>query len=53
MAVHFPDNQLKIIDYNRVVKDLNGMSEADFIEKLKTVFDVEEMGAEIINALTN
>jgi len=49
MAVHFPDNQLKIIDYNRVVKDLNGLSEAAFIEKLKTVFDVKEMGAAIYN----
>ncbi|MGQ8338878.1 DUF1015 domain-containing protein [Sunxiuqinia sp. A32] len=47
MAVHFPDNQLQIIDYNRVVKDLNGLSEADFIEKLKEGFEVEKMGAEI------
>jgi uncharacterized protein (DUF1015 family) len=47
MAVHFPDNQLKIIDYNRVVKDLNGLSETAFIEKLKTVFDVKEVGTAI------
>ena len=47
MAVHFPDNQLKIIDYNRVVKDLNGLSETVFIEKLKVVFDVKEMGTAI------
>jgi len=47
MAVHFPDDQLNIIDYNRVVKDLNGLSEADFIEKLKSVFTVEKVGSEI------
>ncbi|MBU8893762.1 MAG: DUF1015 family protein [Bacteroidales bacterium] len=47
MAVHFPDNQLKIIDYNRVVKDLNGLSEEELIEKLKTSFEVEKIGADI------
>ncbi len=47
MTVCFPDNQLKIIDYNRVVKDLNGLSEAEFIAKLGADFDVREMGAEI------
>ncbi|MDN5290461.1 MAG: hypothetical protein PWQ06_700 [Anaerophaga sp.] len=44
MAVHFPDNQLQIIDYNRVVKDLNGLSEKDFLEKLTETFDVVNMG---------
>jgi uncharacterized protein (DUF1015 family) len=47
LAVHFPDNQLKIIDYNRTVKDLNGLSEAQFIEKLSVGFRVEEKGTEI------
>jgi uncharacterized protein (DUF1015 family) len=47
MAVHFPDNQLRIIDYNRVVKDLNGLSESQFIEKLHGAFDVTEMGPDI------
>lgn len=47
LAVHFPDNQLSIIDYNRVVKDLNGLTSAQLFEKLKTVFDVEEKGKEI------
>ncbi len=47
MAVHFPDNQLQIIDYNRVAKDLNGLSEAEFITKLNDVFDVTEMGNKI------
>jgi len=44
LAVHFPDNQLTIIDYNRVVKDLNGLTEKEFLEKLKESFDIEEMG---------
>ena len=47
MAVHFPDNQLKIIDYNRVVKDLNGLSEEELVEKLKTSFEIEKIGSEI------
>lgn len=41
MAVCFPDNQLNIIDYNRVVKDLNGLTEEEFLEKLKEDFIVE------------
>ena len=47
LAVCFPDNQLNIIDYNRVVKDLNGLTEAQFLEALKKNFIVEEKGAEI------
>lgn len=47
MAVHFPDNQLKIIDYNRVVKDLNGLSEEQLLAKLGEKFDVAKMGTEI------
>jgi uncharacterized protein (DUF1015 family) len=47
MAVHFPDNQLKIIDYNRVVKDLNGLSKEEIIEKLEKNFVVKNEGAEI------
>ena len=46
LAVHFPASQLTIIDYNRVVKDLNGLSEQEFIEKLKTGFEVELTGTE-------
>ena len=41
MAVCFPDNQLKIIDYNRVVKDLNGLSAKEFIDALRNDFIVE------------
>ncbi len=47
MAVCFPDDQLTIIDYNRVVKDLNGLSEEQFIEQLKKNFEIEEKGTEI------
>ncbi|HHU34341.1 MAG TPA: DUF1015 domain-containing protein [Bacteroidetes bacterium] len=47
MAVHFPDNQLKIIDYNRVVKDLNGLSVDDFLTKIEQGFVVEKMGSEM------
>ncbi|MBD5308017.1 MAG: DUF1015 domain-containing protein [Bacteroides sp.] len=47
LAVAFPASHLNIIDYNRVVKDLNGMSEAEFLEKLKENFTVEDMGEEI------
>lgn len=47
LAVHFPDNQLTIIDYNRVVQDLNGMQAGELIEKLKGSFEVEEKGSEI------
>jgi len=46
MAVVFPDNQLKIIDYNRVVKDLNGLSESDFLSKLNNSFSVLEMSGQ-------
>lgn len=47
LAVCFPDNQLNIIDYNRVVKDLNGLTEEQFLEALKADFDVEKKGTEI------
>ena len=47
MAVIFPDNQLKIIDYNRVVKNLNGLSQSEFMTKLETNFEVEKMGTDI------
>ena len=47
LAVCFPDNQLNIIDYNRVVRDLNGLSEAQFLDALKADFEVEDKGTEI------
>lgn len=47
LAVHFPDNQLTIIDYNRVVKDLNGLTPAEFMQRLTSGFEIKEMGEEI------
>jgi uncharacterized protein (DUF1015 family) len=47
LAVHFPANQLTIIDYNRVVKDMNGLSPAQFLEKLTKYFEVTEKGTDI------
>lgn len=48
MAVCFPDNQLTIIDYNRVVTDLNGLTPDEFLKKLEKNFNVEPTGTEIL-----
>ena len=55
MAVCFPANQLTIIDYNRVVKDLNGLTPEEFLAAVSKNFIVEEKGTEIYkpNALHN
>ena len=55
MAVCFPANQLTIIDYNRVVKDLNGLTPEEFLAAVGKNFVVEEKGTEIYkpNALHN
>jgi uncharacterized protein (DUF1015 family) len=45
MAVLFPANQLRIMDYNRVVKDLNGLSPDEFLGRLAVDFDVTKQGA--------
>lgn len=47
MAVCFPASHLHIIDYNRVVKDLNGLTEEQFLDKLREHFEVKDMGTEI------
>ena len=47
MAVCFPESQLKIIDYNRVVKDLNGLTASQIIGMLSNDFDVMGMGTDI------
>lgn len=47
MAVCFPASQLTIIDYNRVVKDLNGLTEEEFLAALQKNFEVQKMGADI------
>ena len=46
LAVHFPDDQLAIMDYNRVVKDLNGMTDEQLIDALSKSFDVQEKGVD-------
>lgn len=48
MAVCFPDSQLTIIDYNRVVTDLNGLTPDEFLKKLEKNFIVEPTGSEIL-----
>ena len=48
MAVHFPDNQLQIIDYNRVVKDLNGLNPAEFLKKIEENFEITQVSGSIV-----
>lgn len=45
LAVIFPDDQLQILPYNRIVRDLNGLSKEEFLSKTKKVFDVSEKAA--------
>lgn len=47
MAVSFPASHLTIIDYNRVVKDLNGLSKEEFLKAIEENFEIEEKGTEI------
>ncbi|MBR4853981.1 MAG: DUF1015 domain-containing protein [Alistipes sp.] len=47
LAVTFPASQLRIIDYNRVVKDLNGLSVVEFLSKVEESFEVKSMGSEV------
>ena len=47
MTVIFPDNQLNVIDYNRVVKDLNGLTKEQFIAAVGESYDLQDMGTEI------
>ncbi|HUX96285.1 MAG TPA: DUF1015 family protein [Bacteroidales bacterium] len=47
LAVHFPDNQLQIIDYNRTIKDLNGHTAEGLLEKLEKSFIIIDKGSEI------
>ena len=42
LSVLFPQSELEILDYNRVVRDLNGLTEEEFLEKLKESFEIEE-----------
>ena len=52
LAVHFPDDQLSIIDYNRVVKDLNGLTQDEFLKKLEAVFIIEPKGTGIYKPIS-
>ena len=47
LAVCFPQSQLKVMDYNRVITDLNGLTEEEFLQKLAAKFDVKKIGSEI------
>lgn len=47
MAVCFPEDQLMIMDYNRVIKDLNGLSPEDFLKALSNDFIIEDKGEEL------
>lgn len=47
LAVHFPESQLTIIDYNRVVKDLNGHTPETFLKELESGFVIDKKGPEI------
>jgi len=44
LAVHFPDDQLRIIDYNRTIKDLNGLTSAEFLTRLEKGFEIKNKG---------
>ena len=44
LAVHFPADQLRIIDYNRTIKDLNGLTPGELISRLEKSFIIEEKG---------
>ena len=44
LAVHFPDNQLRIIDYNRTIKDLNGLTAEEFLSRLEQAFEIKNRG---------
>lgn len=47
LAVCFPESHLKVMDYNRVVKDLNGLTDEEFLKKVGEKFVVEDKGTEI------
>ncbi|MBE5892481.1 MAG: DUF1015 domain-containing protein [Lachnospiraceae bacterium] len=46
LSVLFPDEELRIMDYNRVIRDLNGMTAQEFLEKVSVYFDVTEKGTD-------
>ena len=46
LAVLFPENELEIMDYNRVMKDLNGNSSEEFMNKISEIFEIEAVGSQ-------
>jgi uncharacterized protein (DUF1015 family) len=52
LGVFFPESQLKIYDFNRVVTDLNGLNEKDFLSKLKEKFELVEKGTELYRPIS-
>ncbi len=44
LAVHFPDDQLKIFDYNRTIRDLNGLTAEEFLSRLEESFEIQKKG---------
>ncbi len=46
LAVIFPDNQMQIMDYNRVIRDLNGLTREQFLEQIAEAFTVETVGGQ-------
>lgn len=51
LAVCFPQSQLKVMDYNRVITDLNGLTKDEFLQKLAAKFDVKKIGSEIYHPI--
>jgi len=47
LAVIFPSDELTIFDYNRLIKDLNGLTEDEFLEKVRVSFDVEKVSSAV------
>lgn len=47
LSVIFPENELKILDYNRVVKDLNGLTKEQFLELLQQKFDIKQQNSAV------
>lgn len=48
LGVFFPESQLRIYDFNRVVKDLNGLTESEFLARLENDFEIRKAGTDIV-----
>ena len=47
LSISYPDSELEVLDYNRTVKDLNGLSKEDFLERVKENFEVTESNEQV------